>query len=250
MALNFKEKTDCMNPIDANILHFFNQFAQRSELIDKLIYLVASNVLIQGGIIISFLWWAWFRNSATAKGIRERELVLSGAALAIGALVVARTLALSLPFRARPRYVPALNFRVPTGSDAMQLIHWSAFPSDHAVLFFSLATTLFLISRKLGIFFYCYVFFIVCLPRIYLGVHFPTDVVVGAMLGIGIASLSLIKGLREFIAQPLLRWHDTSPGLFYSCSFLGTLMLSTEFDSARAIAVAGWSVMKRLVAGA
>ncbi|MDE3187350.1 MAG: phosphatase PAP2 family protein [Acidobacteriota bacterium] len=234
-----------MNPIDASILHFFNRFAQHSELMDKLIFLVTFNVLIQGGLIIAWLWWAWFRNAGTITGQRERELVLSGAVLSIAALAAARVLALSLPFRVRPRYTPALHFRLPTGSADLEMIHWSAFPSDHAVLFFSLATTLFFISRKAGILLYCYVFFIVCLPRIYLGVHFPTDIVAGALLGVGIASLSLIKRLREFIAHPLLRWHDQSPGLFYPFFFLSTLLLSTEFESVRTIAVAGWNVMRK-----
>ena len=75
-----------MNPIDANILHFFNQFAQKSALFDKTAFLVTFNVLIQGGLIIALLWWAWFRNAGTRKGQRERELVLSGAVLSMAAL--------------------------------------------------------------------------------------------------------------------------------------------------------------------
>ena len=235
-----------MNPIDANILSFFNQFAQKSELVDKMIFLVTFNVLIQGGVTMAFLWWAWFRNTDAVAVKKERELVLSGAVLSIAALFIARALATLLPFRARPRYAPWLHFRIPAGSAGLEMIHWSSFPSDHAVLYFSLATSLLLISRRAGIFLYAYAFFIVCLPRVYLGVHYPTDIVAGAMLGIAIASLSLHHSLRQFIARPLLRWHDASPGLFYSLSFLGTLLLSTEFESVRAIAVAGWSVMKKL----
>ena len=237
-----------MNPFDANILHFFNQFAQKSELVDKLIFLITFNVLIQGGLILALLWWAWFRNPQAPARQKERELILSGAVLAIAGLVVARTLAFSLPFRARPRYTPMLHFRLPAGSDALEMIHWSAFPSDHAVLFFSLATTLFFVSRRLGILLYVYVALVVCLPRIYLGVHFPTDIVVGAILGSAIASLSLVKSPREFIALPLLRWRDKSPGAFYAFAFLSTLMLSTEFESVRTIAFAGWNVVKRLMA--
>jgi hypothetical protein len=57
---------------------------------------------------------------------------------------------------------------------------WSSFPSDHACLFFALATGLCLISPVIGGLALLHASLIVSLPRIYLGLHYPTDVLAGA----------------------------------------------------------------------
>jgi undecaprenyl-diphosphatase len=235
-----------VNPFDGSVLHFLNGFAQRYEFFDRFVVSIALDELVQGGLIVALFWWAWSRSTEPEARKREREFVLSGLALSIVALVIARALALELPFRVRPRYAPNLGFRLPIGSSAIHMIRWSSFPSDHAVLFFSLATCLFFISRKVGIALYCYVLLIVCLPRVYLGIHFPTDIAAGAALGIGVASLALIKPLREFIVRTPLRWHEKSPGLFYASSYVGTFMFATQFDSVRMAVTAVWKAVKGL----
>jgi undecaprenyl-diphosphatase len=72
---------------------------------------IVSNFLLKGGLITALLWWIWFRDRETAE--RDREFVLSGIVISIATLFVARTLALLLPFRVRPRFDPALHFRMP-----------------------------------------------------------------------------------------------------------------------------------------
>jgi membrane-associated phospholipid phosphatase len=229
-----------INPFDAGVLHFFNQFAQRSPLADTLIAFVSNHMLFKGTVVMALFWWQWF--SPRPSQARDRELLLSGIAMSVLTLVIARTLALSLPFRERPRHVPALHFRVPLASSDFHVIHWSSFPSDNAALFFSLATCLFFVSRKVGLFAYCHALFLVCLPRIYLGLHYPTDILGGALLGIGVASLSLNNRLREWIVRRPLWYLRNCPDLFYACFFAGTLLLATEFEPVRSVLVAGWKI--------
>ena len=222
-----------VNPLDSVILHFFNQFAQRSWLLDKTIVFLSVDPLIGGGIPTAFIWWAWFRKSETK--ILEREVLICGLVVSFLALFVARGLALLLPFRERPYLIPELHFKPPFGTEVyyQDLIHWSSFPSDHAVLYFALATCVFAISWKAGILAYCHAFFLVCLPRVYLGEHFPTDIVAGALIGVGIARLCANGTLNRWFGQPAIRWLANSPASFYTCFYVCTFSFAINFDTER-----------------
>lgn len=59
----------------------------------------------------------------------------------------------------------------------------ASFPSGHAVVFFTIATLIFLlVSRKWGIWFFAFAT-LMGLARIYVGVHYPLDILVGALIG-------------------------------------------------------------------
>jgi len=58
-----------------------------------------------------------------------------------------------------------------------------AFPSGHASFYFALSTIVYYYNKKLGIFFYISSLFIV-LSRVFVGVHWPSDILIGALLGI------------------------------------------------------------------
>ena len=226
-----------MDAFDVVLLHLLNQFARRSWLFDETVGRLNSPVF-QGALFIAVLWWIWFRAGESQR--EHRETVLSGLTTSFAALIVARGLADLLPFRTRPVDLPILHVRVPYGYDPSTLIHWSSFPSDHAVFYFALATCIFIVSKKIGAAAYIYAFFVICLPLMYSGQHFPTDVLVGAIIGIGIACLSLNVKLRRLIAKRPLLWLEKSPGTFYAVFFLISFLSSTQFDPVRSLVYSAW----------
>jgi undecaprenyl-diphosphatase len=226
-----------MNPFDASIVHFLNQFAQRSRFFDYAVSVVTGNELVTGVPIVAALWWAWFSNSTREK--EHRKIIVSSLFLCTAAIFIARVLAMTLPFRERPLRNPNLDFKLPFGEDPQYLMHWSSFPSDHAVFFFCLATSIFVISRKVGAITYAYVVFL-CMGLVYLGVHYPTDVIVGAILGTAIASLVLVQPIRDLLSRKPMQWFEQSPASFYPCFYLVTFLFGSMFISLRSIALAAW----------
>jgi undecaprenyl-diphosphatase len=85
-----------------------------------------------------------------------------------------------------------------------------SFPSDHATLAFAIAVTVFRFNRRFGVI----LFFLAglqCFARIYVGVHYPTDVFGGAILGTLMSVLvwrvSMPPRCRALIAQLFALFH-------------------------------------------
>lgn len=109
----------------------------------------------------------------------------------------------------------------------------SSFPSDHAFLFFALATGIFLADRRVGSLAFGYVSAIVCFPRLWLGYHFLSDILAGALIGAVVVLLFDQRAVRSAISGPVLGLMETKPHLFYMGLILFSYQVSELFNSIR-----------------
>jgi undecaprenyl-diphosphatase len=229
-----------VNSFDLAILKFFNHFAFRSALFDYMVEGVEKFYFTRGLGLICLLWWIWFRGGAHAR--RDREIVVATAVATFVSLFLGRFLAHWLPFRIRPFVNPQLGMRFPheVTCTGPMLRSWSSFPSDHAMMWFAVATGIYLASRRLGVIAFIYAFVFICLPRIYLGMHYPTDILAGIVLGIVICLLINRAWFRERIAGPALDWSVRYQGVFYVFVFLLSFELASQFDELRSLGEFIW----------
>lgn len=231
-----------MNAIDSVIISAANSFSQKSWIFDHAVNYLSRFSLLKGGVLATIFWWLWSKAVGVDDKIRERLFATVFAMLC--AIVLARCLALCMPLRLRPMNNPEIHFLIPFGAQNTALNSWSSFPSDHATMFFAFATGILFISRTIGISLLAYSLIIVCLPRIYLGLHFPTDTFAGCLLGAAITGIAQKSPLRTLIARPLLRWHCLHPCSFYACLFLVTYQMADMFDGFRSIGHSMWYLLK------
>lgn len=216
---------------DAALLAALNGLAGHSAGADAAMQLVAGNHLFKGVVVMMAFWGLWFANARVGQNVREKLAAVL--VVAIAAIFAGRGLALSLPYRPRPMHSGADDFRLPIGMPPGNLEGWSSMPSDHAVMYFALAAGLGLVSVWVGLLAALHAILVISLPRIYLGFHFPSDILVGALVGTAIGLLLTPPLSRWFVRHGTLGVVQRHPHVFYPIAFFITMMTASMFDMAR-----------------
>lgn len=182
--------------MDGAIVRFLNAGVGDIALFDRLASVLVSDyfVPVAGSLALITLWMTGTHDTRPLN-----QIATMAAAGAIGLANAVTTAINGIVDRPRP-FVDndlTLLFYAPTDP---------SFPSNTASVGFAMATAVFLRRRRLGGGLYVLAF---CwsLTRIYAGVHYPTDVLAGA--GIGIVAALVVAGLFRlfaFVPRHVLRW--------------------------------------------
>nr|WP_244817264.1 phosphatase PAP2 family protein [Caballeronia sp. Lep1P3] len=224
-----------MNPFDTAIQSQLVHLGWSSAALTHAVRTIADFYLFKGLFPLALLWALWFSPSDTVQ--ERREMVVATLASGLVAFVVGRFLAHALPFRVRPIYDANLHLAFPLQGETERFLRtWSSFPSDHAALWMAMAVGIFLVWRWLGAIAILQCALLVCFPRVYLGLHYPTDVIAGAIIGAITAWAMTREPVRKRFAPAIVRFIETRPAVGYMLAFVLFFELATMFDEPRLLA--------------
>lgn len=185
-----------MEFFDTEIICVRNQFAQQYPFFDKLFSLLNGH-LFRTVPLAAIVWWTWFKEDNTDNTNRER--IIATILSCMFAILISMIVSILFPFRPRPLTIQGLVSRFPVCDSGWETL--SSFPSDHAVLFFTLVTGLAFVSRSLGVFALIYTILFVCFPRAYQGQHYPKDIIAGALIGIIVGCIANPRPVSFYLAK-------------------------------------------------
>lgn len=173
--------------LDAQLALLLNGLAGQSPLLDGIIVFFASYLAyILVAVFLAFLLYSSYVR-------REKLEILVVTAISV---VVARGVITELIrfFYHRPRPFSEL----PEMRQLIDTTSWS-FPSGHATFFFAMATAVYLYNKKWGIGFFIAAV-LIAVSRVIAGIHYPSDVIGGALIGIGVG-LATFHIARKAVPQ-------------------------------------------------
>ncbi|MDX1780328.1 MAG: phosphatase PAP2 family protein [Thalassovita sp.] len=219
---------------DELIFGWFNQWNGRNGILDAFLGL-AEGVYVKALPFMLVIWALWFLPGTKPERMARRESLSAVLLATIPIIVSTRALANFLPYSMRPLHSEGVTVNLRAGQSLMELDGWSSMPSDHASLFIGLALGTLLVDRRFGAFVLFWAVFVVSLPRIVGGFHWPSDILVGAMVGGGLA-LVLVPPLTRFVrwARIIPFFHERKP-IGYPLLFLATFEIAQMFHATRAV---------------
>ena len=199
-----------LQTLDTAVFRFFND-TLKNPVFDVLMPWLSGNILFVPLLVVGTIWLIWKQ---------RRKGVLCFAMLAIvlplGDSKVCRTLKLAI---ARPRpFVTLSEVRQPPGVPPAS--PYASMPSSHAANWFAGAMIAWIYFRRsarvvvpLAV--------AVSISRVYNGVHYPSDILAGAILGAGYGAMAVyvLENLWRWLGKKFFPlWHAQLPALVPLCA--------------------------------
>jgi undecaprenyl-diphosphatase len=169
---------------DLQLFQLINNLAGHNALLDGLVRVLVNEYFLTTMMSLILVIF-WFEGQDRDQRERNQRAILRAIVALFIANIVLKLCNL-IYFRPRPfdSHEVTLLFYRPTDS---------SFPSNAAVVGFSVAAAIWLYNRRLGALLLVLAT-LFGLSRIYCGVHYPTDVIAGALLGALSAYVVVRKG--------------------------------------------------------
>jgi undecaprenyl-diphosphatase len=182
--------------LDYDLFQAINGWAGRSQPVDAVVVACAKFLPVVFALALVGLWLTW-------RPANQRAAFLAGIS-ALVALGIGQLIGTAFP-RPRPYLTHQVNLLISPTAD-------TSFPSDHATLGFAVAVLVWRYNRRAGTALLLLAL-ILAFARIFVGAHYPSDVLGGAVLGtltsMAIALLSESFPLRKWLSAVfalLARW--------------------------------------------
>jgi undecaprenyl-diphosphatase len=192
---------------------------------------IASHNFLKGTLPIAIYWFWWFNRSPNQQ--HNRVLLIRGILAALLAVIMARGLAHLLPVQQRPFVDASSGFVSFLTPSAKEYENWSSFPSDTAAFSFALACALVPISRRFGYGLLVLSAVPACLIRVYIGLHYPSDIAVGAAMGILAVWIMQKVPVPQLLAHSGIIKGTGNHPWFYCIAFAITSEMAQVFDNVR-----------------
>lgn len=176
--------------MDYQLFELINQFAGKNNYLDQVVILFSTYGPILFGLV---LVWLWF--SKKGNKFESRKFVLFAVTIVIITLGIDKIIELAY-FRPRPFVSHTVTLLVEKSNLD------PSFPSNHSAGSFAIAFIIFWKYRKLGSALLIAAFFM-AFSRIYLGVHYPFDVIVGAFIALFVTCFVVWK---RTLFEPSYNW--------------------------------------------
>ena len=235
-------KQATVNSFDLAVIRFFQGFSHKSRLADDFFRFFTYNNFFQGGVLLAAFWWLWYLPGDGQQSERRVKIILALLSSFI-AIFFGRAVVHITPERLRPLDNPELSLVLPYGVNSGYVDHLSSFPSDHAVLFYSIATGLFLVSKRMGLLAFIYTTVFIVLTRVYFCYHYATDVLAGAIVGMSVTYFICQNLWFRKMGEKIYQFSVQKPQFFYPVFFLISYQLANLFEELRNAMVFFWRMV-------
>ncbi len=161
-----------LNPFDTTVYHFINGFAGKNHVIDSIAIFFAKDAIEIYAVLFVLAWFV-----LPKRDIKNRHALVMAGLSGILALLI-NVIISHIWFRPRPFLtIPHHTELVAHSADA-------SFPSDHTSGSFGFAAGSWGRQQKWISWLFTIIAVLVMIARVFVGVHYPTDVIGGMIVGI------------------------------------------------------------------